>query len=144
MKKKKHTYQISLFLVSLHFFTSCVTYKDFSKTHKMAKPIDYMDPEVQQAFELDKVYRIQLKDNRIIDLKLMEIREGRLMGVQKNNKIEKGTELQGLLEIPFEKIALAEKKTFNVFGTSVLILVPTIVIGSIIGINQMIDPFINQ
>jgi hypothetical protein len=57
------------------------------------------------------------------------------------NKIEKGTEFQGLLEIPFEKIALAEKKTFNVIGTSVLILVPTFVIGSIIGINKIFDPF---
>jgi hypothetical protein len=104
MRMKKFTYQISLFLLSLQFFTSCVTYKDFSKTHKMAKPIDYMDPIVQQTFELDKVYRIQLKDKRMIDLRLIEIRGDRLLGVQKNNQIKEGTEIQGQLEIPFERI----------------------------------------
>jgi hypothetical protein len=131
MKKKKHTYQISLFLVSLHFFTSCVTYKDFSKTHKMAKPIDYMDPEVQQAFELDKVYRIQLEDTRLIDLRVVEIREDRLMGVQKNNNIKMGTELQGLLEIPFQRIVHVEEKRIDALGTLGLAAVIYVVVALI-------------
>jgi hypothetical protein len=83
----------------------------------MAKPIDYMDPTVQQTFELDIVYRIQLKDKRMIDFRLIEIRGDRLLGVQKNNKIKEGTEIQGQLEIPFERIFHVEEKMFNVFGS---------------------------
>jgi hypothetical protein len=131
MKKKKHTYQISMFLLSLQFFTSCVTYKDFSITHKMAKPIDFMDPPVKQAFELDKVYRIQLDDTRLIDLRVVEIREDRLMGVQKNNNIKKGTELQGLLEIPFQKIVHVEEKRIDALGTLGLAAVIYVVVALI-------------
>ncbi|WP_380800488.1 hypothetical protein [Shivajiella indica] len=105
-----------LIVIGSVLFTSCVTYKDFSKTHKMAKPIDYMGLEVQKLFEIDKVYRIQLDDNRLIDLRVKEVREDRLMGVQK----KKGTELQGMLEIPFDRILLVEKKTINPIGTVIL------------------------
>ena len=75
-----------------------------------------MDPAVQQAFEIDKVYRIHLKDKRVIDLRLIEASGDKLVGVQKKNNMKKGTELQGRPEIPFARILLAEKKKINPIG----------------------------
>ncbi|RPA69597.1 hypothetical protein EF405_07405 [Cyclobacteriaceae bacterium YHN15] len=90
MRMKKFTYQISLFLWLFQVMTSCVTYKDFPISTDINYKPDYSDPFVQSQFQRGKVYRIWMDDNkRVIDFKLYEVREDRLVGVYAKNNFEK-------------------------------------------------------